>query len=357
MNKNLRFITFLLLLTACGGCNSVGKMPNPFSGAGREPRQSVAVWSPAARVVNGVPERGFAARVTFFDGKSKKGIKVDGDIVVFAFDEYPHRSASNNAPDKSYPILAEDLKKVHSHSKELGHSYSLWVPWDNAGPEGERKTVSLIVKLVPKNGVPLLSGQAKCVLPGREPVFADSRKTNQQGTIEQVSYQFGRNDRFDEQLPPGFRDWTKADIDAKTPEEREISMGNRPTRMMTTSIPIPRATYAAVMQNNGPVNFVSPNPMVAQNAPTPNAIVAASYNNQPNNTIPQFAVPQNMTQNMVPQYPANPQPTDIQPPVVSNPAARTEVQGNTTITYSNEPRQFGGYGSSTNPLSHRTNVQ
>ncbi|MCL2305215.1 MAG: hypothetical protein FWC43_07720 [Planctomycetaceae bacterium] len=300
-------------------------MPNPFSGSKQDVRRTVAVWSPAARVAGGVPERGFAARVTFFGDDPKKGIKVDGDVVVFAFDEYPGRSAGNNAPDKSYPFLAEDLAKVHSYSKKLGHSYSLWVPWDNAGPDGERKTVSLIVKIVQKNGNTQLSGQAKCLLPGKEPVFVASH-SRQEGPISQVNYQFGREDRFDEQLPPGFRDWTKQDT---MPEERQIRMTNRPTQMVKTSIPIPGNTYSAMMRNNpsgNPVEFVA-----AQEVPVQNSIV-----------VPCNAVP-NGGQVPVPQYVPllGPSPTDRVPP------PRVEQQGNTTITYFNEPRPVG-----TNPLAH-----
>ncbi len=350
MRTLLHSILSVTLLSALSGCSSFEKMPNPFSGVNSEPRRSVAVWSPAARVVNGVPERGFAARVTFFNnGTSKKGVKIDGDIVVFAFDEYPGRSASNNTPDKSYPFLAEDMKKLHSYSKELGHSYNLWIPWDNAGPDGERKTVSLIVKLVQKNGSSVMSGQAKCVLPGKEPVFT-AKNAHAEGEITQVNYRFGRNDRYEDNLPPGFRDWTKTDRSVVTPEEREISMNKRPLKMVTTSIPIPRNTYAAVMRGDpsvNPVEFVAPRPQYAQNpqpevpqyAPTTNPIASASYNGQP--TVPQYV---------------GPLPTDTVPPcgvTYDQTQPRTEQQGNTTITYSNEPRNAYGYSSNTNPLSRR----
>ena len=363
-------ILTVTLLFGFSGCSSLKTMPNPFTGAKQEPRRSVAVWSPAARVANGVPERGFAARVTFFGNDSKKGVKVDGDIVVFAFDEYPDRSASDNAPDKTYPFLAEDLKHVHSYSKKLGHSYSLWVPWDNDGPDGERKNVSLIVKLVQKNGDPVLSGQAKCLLPGKEPTFL-VKNSRQEGPISQVHYRFGRDDRFDEQLPLGFRDWTKRDIAEVTPEERQIrTTENRPMRMVKTSIPISGNAYSAIMQNNStvspPVEMIAALPQwtpqtmpeIAQYASEPNPIMPASYSGQhhdgqaslpPRNDIQQY-IPSEVSPGQ------EPAPTDIGPlPHFSNPAPqpqRVEQQGNTTITYSDQPRTFE-YGSGTNPLSRR----
>jgi len=364
-------ILSVTLLFGFSGCSSTGKMPNPFSSVKQEPRRSVAVWSPAARVVNGIPERGFAARVTFFGADPKKGVKVDGDIVVFAFDEYPGRSAGNNAPDKTYPILAEDLKKLQSHSKKLGYSYSLWVPWDNDGPEGDRKTVSLMVKLVQKNGNTVMSGQAKCLLPGKEPVIYANR-FHQEGAISQVDGQFGRDDRFNEQLPPGFRDWTKQDMSVVTPEERQIRVTNRPTQMVKTSIPIPNNTYSAIMQNSPSVNPVEmittqtpPTPQVEaplaipqypQYAMEPSPIMGVSYNAQPNaaNSSGQAPLP---PQSVVPKFEApalpnlGPTPTDVVPPNnvsgTQQPPERVEQQGNTTVTYFNGPRTTTG----TNPLA------
>ena len=368
----MRTLFFLILsvtlLAGFSGCSSMGKMPNPFTGVKQEARRSVAVWSPAARVVNGVSERGFAARVTFFGNDPKKGVKVDGDIVVYAFDEYPNRSAGNTKPDKSYPFLAEDLKHLQSYSKKLGYSYSLWVPWDNAGPDGERKTVSLNVKCVPKNGSPFNSGQAKCVLPGKEPVFfADHSR--QEGPITQVHYQYGRADRFDDHLPPGFRDWTKQET---TPDERQIRVTNRPTQMVKTTIPIPNQTYSAIMQNNPAVNPLewiaaqqqpyqqpSQQPVISQYVPEPNPVTAASYNAHPHNgqapVPPQSYGPQQVPQD-APAYPnIGPSPTDVEPQFNQLPPSqnqgRVEQQGNATVTYFNESPQTFGYGGGTNPLS------
>jgi len=325
MRTLLYSILSVTLLIGFSGCSSLTKMPNPFSGIKQEPRRSVAVWSPAARVVSGVPERGFAARVTFFGNDSKKGVKIDGDVVVFAFDEYPYRSANDNRPDKTYPFLEEDLKQVHSYSKKLGHSYSMWVPWDNDGPEGERKTVSLIVKYIPKNGSsPFTSGQAKCVLPGKEPVFIANR-SYEEGPISQVNYEFGRNDRSNEQIPPGFRDWTKQ---VSSPEEREIrTTNNRPTQMDKTTIPISGNAYTDSLQNNpvsGPVELAAAQTEWNPQAPMP-----------PNNFAPQYALPK-----------TDPTPTDFAPATFSS-LARTEQQGNTRITYS----KIGYAGVGTNPLS------
>lgn len=245
-----------LLLFLClfvSGCASTGSPPNPFSSVNKKPSRTVAVWSPA--VLNG--ERGFAGRVTFFDDHDKiKAVKAEGDLVVYAFHERPHRSASDNAPDKTYPIPAEELKNLETQSKKLGYSYSVWVPWDADLPgDAERQDVSLIVKLVPKNGgTTVMSGQARVLLPGKEPQFDDMLYAQQNGGISQVSYEFGNRDRYDENLPQGYRDWTRkprfGESWTTTPEEREIRTGNRPNRMITTTIPIVKPQYEGAVASH-----------------------------------------------------------------------------------------------------------
>lgn len=245
------------------------------------PARAVAVWSPAARVVNGVPQRGFAGRVTFYNNKSKNGIKVDGDVVVYAYDEYGGRSVSENAPEKTYPFLADDLKKLHSKN-ETGHSYSLWVPWDSKGADGERKDVSLIVKLVPKEGSPVMSGQAKCLLPGKETpeMFAGTTRKDGSGDIALASYTGSRFDRNGNRLPEGFREWTKEssrfgeDWNSEA-EERMISNSTRPGRMstMTVNVPTSPQQYVQSRVDQYPDRANNPAPMqyasqtVAPNSP------------------------------------------------------------------------------------------
>ncbi len=268
MRHKLTFFGFCFLAASTlvsAGCSSLSKIPAPFDRTGSTPARSTAVWSPASRVVNGTPQRGFAGRVMFYNNKSKHAIKVDGEVVVFAYDEYPGRSVSNNTPEKTYPFLAEDLKKLHTKN-ENGHSYNFWVPWDTKGAEGERKTISLIVKFVPKDGSsPVVSGQAKCTLPGKESpeVFADTTTSNLSGDISLVGYQGEKYDRFGNRLPEGYRDWTKDTSRfgkewCSIAEERAISSGNRPLRMSTTTISVPNSPKYAksqpVIQQSTPQN-------------------------------------------------------------------------------------------------------
>lgn len=197
------------------------------------PAKAIAVWDPAVRHTgNETPQRGFASRVYFYDALAKRPIKVDGSIVVYAFDE-DNRKPTDHVPTRSYYFAKEDVKKLHSKS-QLGHSYNLWVPWDTEGSEGKVKKVSLIVRYVPDSGSSVISSQAIAYLPGKvdqNEMLAKAEWEKQQqlvgGAIQQVSYL----------TESGLR---KNVANLPKPEERMIeSNDNRPLRMQTSTISVP----------------------------------------------------------------------------------------------------------------------
>jgi hypothetical protein len=149
------------------GCHSVPKPDfSKFKPAG--PAQSViAVWEPAVNTCGDKPVRGFGGRVYFYDSGQTKPVKVNGTVVVYAFNENG-RSADNTKPDEGYVFDDKTLnsKGVYKKSK-LGPSYNLWIPIDSAGPDGEAKRISLIVRYMPKKGSSVVSSQATAYLPGK----------------------------------------------------------------------------------------------------------------------------------------------------------------------------------------------
>ena len=332
MRYYISILTPLMMLVCFGGCSSLGSFSNPFSlGVKSEPVQAVAVWSPAARVVNGVPERGFGGRVTFYNNRDKKAIKIDGDIVVYAFEEYPDRSVSDTKPDKVYPFLAEDVKKMHSHSKGVGHSYSLWVPWDTEGADGERKTISLIVKLVTKNARnPIKSGQATCQLPGKDPIplFADGKTSKETGDIALLG---SRNLRAELN-----KDNYQIRIDGNENE-------NLPTRMATTTIQLHGKNSGMVLQPQSGTMLAADSQEMRRAEQMISQYEQTTYNSQSyERPLPPPQPPQRQPIYPPPVdprlYEIGPQPTDMVPQQNPYLRERTETSGNATVTYSNVPR-------------------
>ena len=55
-------------------------------------------------------------------------MKGRGSLVVYAFDE-TDRDPANMKPDRKFVFTQEQFEKHYSKST-LGHSYSVWLPWD-----------------------------------------------------------------------------------------------------------------------------------------------------------------------------------------------------------------------------------
>jgi hypothetical protein len=134
-----------------------------------KPVRMVCTWSDTVMTQPGIkPQRGFGGRIMFYESDDKKPILVDGQLVVYAFDENG-RAPTDNKPTRRYVFPAEQIP-LHMSKSELGASYSFWLPWDDAG--GPRTEVGLICRFEPKGGAVVTSEQTKQRLPGTDPVIA-----------------------------------------------------------------------------------------------------------------------------------------------------------------------------------------
>ena len=165
----LRSLLLLLLVSpGCAEFNLRDRMPwlMGMTGEFRRPMRVVAIWTDTVLTVPGqLPRRGFGARLMFYEANKEKPIKVAGTLTVYAFDEQG-RAKTDAKPDRKYVFTADQFSKHYSKS-ELGHSYSVWVPWDSIG--GESREISLIVRFEPLEGGAVVSEQVKQFLPGTKP--------------------------------------------------------------------------------------------------------------------------------------------------------------------------------------------
>ena len=170
MNRSLRQRWLMLALLAvvfAPGCQQfdmrrrIPWKPEPHETAS-QPKKIVAVWADAVQhQPEKAPVRGFGGRIIFYGENSKQPVKVDGELVVYAFDD-----SNPQAPKRRYVFPAEQLPEFYSESV-LGPSYSVWLPWDEAG--GPRKEVSLIVRFKPKEGAMVVAESTRQLLPGLDP--------------------------------------------------------------------------------------------------------------------------------------------------------------------------------------------
>ncbi len=161
-----RLLTGLLLATWLAPAAHGEGWPWPFNSEEKpgKPDKIIALWSDTVLTQTGRPPiRGFGGRLMFYEGKKEEPIKVEGTLVVYAFDE-TDRDANNTRPDRKYVFTPQQLPLHYSKSK-IGHSYSVWLPWDEVG--GLQKEITLIVRFQPKEGAVAISDPCRQLLPGR----------------------------------------------------------------------------------------------------------------------------------------------------------------------------------------------
>jgi len=132
----------------------------------QQPSRITVVWTDSVMSRPGEPsQRGFGGRLMFYGNLSEDSIKVDGQLVVYMFDE-TDRDSENCVPDRRVIITAKQFTNHYSKSS-VGHSYSVWAPWAEVG--GYRKQISLVARFEPLEGASIMSELTRQVLPGPSP--------------------------------------------------------------------------------------------------------------------------------------------------------------------------------------------
>ena len=163
--------------------SSVGsmlKMKKPIV----KPDRLAVVWTAAVLEKEASrATRGFGGMVTFYKEDQKKPVRVDGQLTVYAYENLSHEH-DDSTPDRKYIFKAEQLK-THYGEGTLGPSYSIWIPWDEAG--GPRREIGLIVRFDPKEGKTVMGKPAHNVLADAN--IAKARKTTGKSShVEQVCH-------------------------------------------------------------------------------------------------------------------------------------------------------------------------
>lgn len=186
----LAVLLFAILMNfGCATLQSKTKnMRNPFAPK-PVPARITSFWTPGVGHEKGEAYRGFTGRVYFYDNQSVLPLKINGTVIIYAFDE-SGRKPDDAEADVSYVFTAKDLEAKHYDKTDIGHSYCFWLPWDKAN--GMQEEISLLVKYFPDNGSAIFSSMATVVLPGKEnPLITQRHDPN--GEFAQVSYQDERN--------------------------------------------------------------------------------------------------------------------------------------------------------------------
>ncbi len=240
-----------LILSSLVGCQSVNKetltdtLFPPLTGSKKEPdiefgvpAKMAVIWRETAMSNPlGPGTRGFGGRVYFYDAQSDP-VRVDGELIVYAFDDStPASDMDSRVPDRKYVFRRSELQKHYSET-DIGHSYSVWVPWDKVG--GFRKTIALLPMFKPAKGSIVKSDQSIVLLPGKVPEDVNAQKAESPAakyanSIRQVS---GTDD---DQYPPNTVSVNKQFV---APGEAQRY------RRKTTTIKLPRSLSRQMSQLN-----------------------------------------------------------------------------------------------------------
>ncbi len=116
--------------------------------------------------------KGFTGRLYFYNDSDELAT-ADGELVVYGYDD--SQSISSDVADRKYVFPAEKFAGHYSKS-ELGHSYSIWIPWEEYG--GERKSISLVPVFKTTDNQFIQGSTNRLSLTGRPPSDSAIIKTN-----------------------------------------------------------------------------------------------------------------------------------------------------------------------------------
>jgi hypothetical protein len=245
------------------------------------PVRLVGTWADTVLQQAGkTPQRGFGGRLIFYGKKTNEPILVDGQLVIYAFDE-SNREPTDNRPTRRYVFPPDQVAQRMSET-ELGPSYSFWLPWDEVG--GPQTDISLIARFEPQGGAVVVSEQTKHLLPGplmprtmlaqnTPPKLPDG--VPMRPAVKPMSYSSGDAGGTANQAALAIYESPVAGVDATTASGMPggVAMPHRSERRMTTtSISLPESFR---LRGGAPPPRAASHPTVAEpttaapRAPTP----------------------------------------------------------------------------------------
>ena len=149
----------------CAGLNlPFRRQPDIVEATARNPaREITCIWQPAEGVgPKGVPTRGMAGQILFFTPKSDAPAKVDGEVLVYLFDDQgtPEEQAK---PIHKYRFEAPAWN-THLLMSNLGPSYQVFIPYSRPGHHQAK--CSLRMRFKSSDGRTIYSEPVVVTLPG-----------------------------------------------------------------------------------------------------------------------------------------------------------------------------------------------
>ncbi|WP_232097178.1 hypothetical protein [Gimesia maris] len=165
---------FLMLCatTSFTGCTSLAlshwglKKDHQYATAKKPAIEIVALWEPAeGKGVDGMPTRGFAGQLLFFQHNNTSPVYVKGEVYVNLYDD------QGNATEQKNPIhqykFDSGAWQVHAVESTLGPAYQVFIPYVRKGRD--QAECALRVQLTQKDAPEIFSRMISVKLDGKTP--------------------------------------------------------------------------------------------------------------------------------------------------------------------------------------------
>lgn len=166
----------LLCFSQLTGCSSLALTTWNWQHAGQFATEKkpavevIALWEPAeGKGLDGMPTRGFAGQLLFFQHNNSSPVYVKGDVLIYLYDD------QGQLDDQSKPIhqfkFDSGAWQVHSVESTLGPAYQVFIPYVRKGKE--QTECALRVKLSQKQAPEVYSRMVSVKLAGKKPRTED----------------------------------------------------------------------------------------------------------------------------------------------------------------------------------------
>ena len=190
--RHLVQISYILCLSLICGCATFDlskRIPWMDSDEITLPTKITTLWTHTILNQSGQKGvRGFGGRIMFHGKENEKPVRVEGTLIIYAFDE---TDRVNSVPERKFVFTPEQFEKHYSLSK-LGHSYSIWIPWDEVG--GRPRRINLLARFEPVDGGMVMSENSLQLLPGISPTSYEEKSEELESAeraseVEQAKFQ------------------------------------------------------------------------------------------------------------------------------------------------------------------------
>lgn len=155
-----------ILTLALSGCQTLGLgLLGGNSKPVRNVREIVCLWEPAEGIgLDGLPTRGFAGQLLFFEPGNDSPVLVEGDVMIYVFDD------QGGPEEQSRPLhqfeFPSAVWQTFARDTNLGPAYQLFIPYTRKG--GHYADCAIRVRLTPPEQLPVWSKLTNLPLPGRK---------------------------------------------------------------------------------------------------------------------------------------------------------------------------------------------